>query len=105
MKFEDIQFEWEDEKEQKIIKAHGLDFETAKYIFADQERIERYDEKHSIDEDRWQTMGMINNVVFLVYTERRGKIHIITARVADPEERRIYGNSNFNLEGWRKANT
>ena len=50
----------------------------------------QYDIVHSGLEDRLQTLGMVNGVLFVVYTERGEKIRIITARKATPEERRIY---------------
>jgi uncharacterized DUF497 family protein len=60
--------------------------------------------KHSNEEERWQTVGIIDKAVFVVFMERGEKIRIISARAANPREWRIYGNSNFNIEGWFKAN-
>ena len=85
-----ILFEWYSEKERQNIIKHGLDLDAAIRVFDDPFRIVRYDETHSGLEDRWQTLGMANGIVFLVYTERAEKIRIITARKATPEERRIY---------------
>ena len=50
----------------------------------------QYDKAHSGLEDRWQTLGMVNRVLFAVFTERGVKTRIITAREATLEERRIY---------------
>jgi len=47
---------------------------------------ERHDDNSSDNEDRWQTMGFIDDVLFVVYTERRDSIRIISARVAEPFE-------------------
>ena len=85
-----FKFEWYSEKERLIIKKHGLDMEMVKRIFDDPFRVMQYDKAHSGLEDRWQTLGMVNGVLFAVYTEREEKIRIITAREATPEERRIY---------------
>ena len=85
-----LEFEWYSEKERLIAEKHGLDMETVKRIFDDPFRIVQYDNVHSGLEDRWQTLGMVNGVLFAVYTEREEKIRIITAREATPEERRIY---------------
>jgi uncharacterized DUF497 family protein len=85
-----FEFEWYSEKERLIAKKHGLDMETVKRIFDDPSRVMQYDVGHSGLEDRWQTLGMVNGVLFAVYTEREEKIRIITARKATPEERRIY---------------
>ena len=64
--------------------------ETIKRIFDDPFRIVQYDDIHSGLEERWQTLGMVNGVLFAVYTERGKRIRIITAREATPKERRIY---------------
>jgi uncharacterized DUF497 family protein len=46
--------------------------------------------EHSGLEDRWHILGMAGDLLFVVYTERGNKARIITAREAEPEERRIY---------------
>jgi len=85
-----ILFEWYSEKERQNIEKHGLGLEAVNQVFNDPLRIVRYDETHSGLEDRWQTLGMADGVLFVVYTERGEKIRIITAREATPKERRIY---------------
>lgn len=50
-------------------------------------------EKHSEDEDRYITIGMIDNVacvVMVVYTERGEAVRLISARKATSQERRMY---------------
>ena len=89
-----LEFEWNSEKERLIAEKHGLDIETIKEIFDDPFRIMQYDYKYSGLEDRWQILGMANRVLFAVYTERREKVRIITARKATPEERRTYYGKN-----------
>lgn len=86
-------FEWDDEKERTNIKKHGIDFETAAKVFADENRLEIYDEVHSETEDRYITIGMIDNVacvVMVVYTERGEAVRLISARKATSQERRMY---------------
>jgi uncharacterized DUF497 family protein len=85
-----MDFEWYSEKERFNIEEHGIDLETARQVFEDPFRIMRYDEKHSGLEDRWQVLGKAGEVLFVVYTERGEKYRVITAREAEPEERRIY---------------
>jgi len=86
----EVEFEWYSEKERLIAEKHGLGMEAVKKIFDDPYRIVQYDKAHSGLEDRWQTLGRANGVLFAVYTEREEKKRIITARKATPEERRIY---------------
>lgn len=87
-------FEWDDNKEQINIKKHGMDFTTASRVFDDENRIEIYDDLHSDYEDRYITIGMIDEITciaMVVYTERGTHvIRIISARKATPKERRKY---------------
>lgn len=88
-----MRFEWDEEKEHTNITKHGIDFSTAALVFGDSNRIEKYDELHSIDEDRYITIGTINGVavvVMVVYTERESAIRIISARAATKREKEEY---------------
>ena len=91
-----IIFEWYSEKERQNVEKHGLNLETVKKVFDDPFRIEQYDNIHSGLEDRWQTLGMADGVLFVVYTERSQIVRIITAREATPEEKQIYYGNNEN---------
>lgn len=52
--------------------------------------------QHSLEEDRYNTIGMVEDVLFVVYTERKEKIRLISARLATEKERSLYyDNSNF----------
>ena len=96
-----MEFEWDDEKERINMKKHGISFLDAEDIFDDINRMERYDLEHSNQEDRWQTLGLVDDVLFVVYTEREDVTRIISARVAEPFERRIYyGTSETYPYGW-----
>ena len=83
-------FEWDDRKERINISKHGIDFSTAALVFGDDNRIEKYDDLHSISEDRYITIGEINGIaviVVVVYTERENSIRIISARLATKIEK------------------
>ncbi len=93
--YNDITFEWDSDKEKINIKKHGMDFRTAVRVFGDEGRIELYDQKHSTEEDRYLTIGIIDNkaiVATVCYTERTDKLRIISAREATKEERRLYND-------------
>ena len=63
-------------------------------IFNDEDRIERRDEEHSQDEERIQVIGMVEDILFVVYTERTDATRLISARKATERERRdYYGDS------------
>ncbi len=83
-------FEWDDEKAAINLKKHGVRFETAVLVFYDEDRIEFYDSAHSSEEDRYHTIGMVDDVLFVVYTERKNRLRIISARRANKKERSIY---------------
>lgn len=48
---------WDEAKNKHNFKVHHVDFETAMFVFNDQDRIEIYDESHSEDEDRWDVIS------------------------------------------------
>ena len=86
-------FEWDDEKDRKNIAKHGIGFKTAILVFQDQNRLEKYDAAHSLDEDRYVTIGEVGGtfmVVTVVYTERTEAIRIISARRATRAEKEAY---------------
>lgn len=85
-----MRFEWDEEKNRINKAKHGIDFGTAIHVFDDENRIEIYDVEHSVDEDRYDTIGLVHDVLFVVYTERRDCTRIISARLATERERRIY---------------
>ena len=65
--------------------------------------MERRDEDSSDDEERWQTMGFLDDVLFVVYTERGDATRIISARIAEPFERRIYHGFS-KARDWKRVN-
>lgn len=94
MRFEfEQEFEW-DENKNKLNKVnHGISFETAKLVFNDPFLYQEYDYIHSITEDRYIAIGIIAGkmmTLFVSYTERGDVIRLISAREAEPFERRKY---------------
>ena len=83
-------FEWDEEKAAANWKKHRVNFENATRVFEDENRKEYYDAAHSDGEDRYITIGMSDDVLFVVYVERRERIRIISARHANRRERRLY---------------
>jgi uncharacterized DUF497 family protein len=85
---------------------HKISLQTAALVFADPLRIERRDdsEGNTTGEERWQTLGKVDKVLFVVYTERGEKTRLISARAADKAEKRsYYGHDTRNRKGWTKA--
>ena len=89
-------FEWDENKNKKNLRKHGINFETAVLVFEDENRKEIYDWKHSRDEDRYKVIGMVEDILCVIYTERGDKTRIISAREASStDRRRYYGNSDI----------
>src|ERR1019366_2483485 len=95
--YNSVQFEWDASKNRTNQKKHaGIDFETASRIFADPALMLRKD--RVIDgEQCWYGIGSVRKAVLVVvhvYREENENgeeiIRIISAREADPRERRIY---------------
>jgi len=89
-------FEWDADKNAKNIEKHGIDFNFAKRVFDDEDRIEEFDSLHSTyNEDRYRVVGMVDDdILFVVETElESGRIRIISARYAE----KIYKDKYFLL--------
>ena len=92
----ELLFEWDSEKARINKLKHRVSFETASNVFFDENRIEKLDDEHSDDEDRWKVLGKVDSVLLVIYTEREDRTRIISARRADKDERRIYyGNGDL----------
>lgn len=50
-------FEYDEQKNQKNIRKHGISFKNAARVFFDYDRIELFDEENSGDEERFNTIG------------------------------------------------
>ncbi len=94
-----MRWTWDPNKNRVNIRVHGLSFETARLVFDDPLAASRPDPY----EQRWQTIGMIGEVVVLVvhtWPRRDSAIaedvgRIISARKATPHERRTYEEGEF----------
>jgi uncharacterized DUF497 family protein len=84
-----MKFEWDPAKAAMNRRKHGLSFEEAMTIFEDASAIEWFDAEHSIDEDRYITIGTSQRMrlLYVVHTLRHGDtIRIISARKATSGE-------------------
>jgi uncharacterized DUF497 family protein len=93
IEFEGMRFEWDDDKaEANIVNHAGVTFLEAATVFADPLSIIVEDDEHSVDEQRFLTVGMSaqDRVLIVSYTERADVVRIISARDAEPKEIRAY---------------
>lgn len=74
------------------LKKHKVGFEEAASVFGDPMSYTFADPDHSIGEERWLMFGLsqMGRVLAVIYTHRRGKYRIISARLATKQERKIY---------------
>ena len=82
--------EWDENKNRSNKIKHGVDFQQAAKVFEDIFRLEEIDEAHSDEETRYITIGRVNDILFVVYTERGEFTRLISARRATKNERRRY---------------
>ncbi len=90
-------FEWDPAKAGENLRKHRVAFPRAAQVFLDPDAISIYDEEHSIDEERWITLGKDTNDVFLVVVhtfrkidEENVTIRLISARRATRKEAAEY---------------
>lgn len=90
-KIGDLLFEWDEDKAAANIRKHGISFETAGRVFQDDSLIEIFDSLHSEDENRMLAIGLVDEILSVVYTERHEQtIRLISARKATKKERSMY---------------
>lgn len=85
-----MKFEWDEDKNTINKEKHKISFETAAYVFDDPYYIEMFDFERSVDEDRYIAIGKVGDIVFVVFTERKDTIRLISARLATNAERSLY---------------
>ena len=90
-----MKIEWDTNKNDANMKKHHISFETATRVFLDEKRLDYYDIVHSINEDRYITIGLVEEVLVVVYTLRKTRIRIISARLATRKEKELYYEENY----------
>lgn len=90
------EFEWDDNKAAANFAKHGVRFETARGIFRDPFAVEFRDRREAYGEERYIIIGMAHGrLLFVAYTMRGEIIRIISARAAEPFEKRYYYEQNI----------
>ena len=89
-----VRFEWDPRKSRANKAKHGVSFEEARTAFLDEHARVIPGPQHSDEEDRFVLLGLRVQLRVLVvchcYREPDQVIRIISARRADPTERRQY---------------
>ena len=88
-----MEFSWEPWKAFRNIRVHLVSFDEALTVFFDPNATTDSDEEHSEPGDeRLVTIGRSQNgrLLFVVHNEEDEAVHIISARVASPTQRKYY---------------
>ena len=87
-----MKYEWDPIKDRINREKHGVSFAEASTVFLDPHHVTVLDDRYSIDESRFRTIGYTSGDQLLVvaHTDRGESVRIITAREATPRERRDY---------------
>ena len=87
-----MEFEWDPDKGDRNLRQHGVAFTEAMTVFGDPLEVTIPDADHSDGELRFVSLGRseAGRLLVVAYTERDGRIRIISSREATPKERREY---------------
>jgi uncharacterized DUF497 family protein len=87
-----LEFEWDTAKADANSKKHGVAFDEALTVFADPLARIFDDSDHSSDEKREIIIGhsIQQRLLIVCFTEREGKVRIISARSVTKGEREDY---------------
>ena len=87
-----MEFEWDPKKAEANKRKHGIKFHEAATVFGDPLAITFADPDHSLEEDRYLTIGMtrFNQMIVVSHASRGEKFRIISARLMTRQERKIY---------------
>ena len=91
----DEAFEWDAAKATAYVESHGVTFEAARAAFTDPFALDWLDESEDYGEDRFVVVGMAEGrLLYVAYVMRGERIRLISARLAEPFERRRYHEEN-----------
>jgi len=87
-----LEFEWDATKAVENLKNHRVSFEEAKSVFNDPLLLTFPDPEHSDEEHRIINIGISSHsrILLVVFTDRRGKVRVISSRKATAKERKLY---------------
>jgi uncharacterized protein len=92
---DDGAFQWNDQKAARNHARHGVTFEAAREVFDDPFALDWIDDGQDEGEQRFAMLGIVEGrLLFVAYTMRGDAIRIISARLAEPYERRRYHEEN-----------
>ncbi len=97
-----MEFEWDENKNISNTKKHGITLDEAQSVFEDLSSAIFEDNRFDYGESRFLIIGKLyseilnkNILAVVIYTEREGRIRIISARKANKRERKLYESQRF----------
>ena len=100
----DVEFEvagrlvvWDENKAEINRRKHGVRFTVASRVFLDESRIEIFDENHSDNEERYEVIGKVGDILVVICTDLQEKTRLISARRANRKEANLYYGQYTNL--------
>jgi len=92
----ELGFDWDPDKASKNVEKHHVSFEEAATVFDDPMFITFIDDEHSINEERYITIGLSSRdrLLMLAHADRKDHIRIISARRATKNEEQFYAEAN-----------
>ena len=93
-----IDFEWDPDKAAQNLRKHTVSSEEAATVFRDDLSITVPDPDHSVEEERFITVGLSSQdrLLMIAHVDRGDCIRIISARELTPRERRQYEEASWN---------
>lgn len=93
-----VGFDWDDGNLYKNEKKHNLKWQIIEEVFFNEPLFLVEDTEHSKNECRCFALGITDekNTLFVVFTKRKNKIRVISARLMNKKERIIYENFKNN---------
>jgi uncharacterized DUF497 family protein len=85
-------FDWDKANEDKNFYRHNVTWWECEEVFFNQPLYVYLDEQHSLTEERFYALGKTNGarLLFIVFTRRKAKIRVISARDMHKKERKVY---------------
>ena len=98
----EFNFQWDPNKDHSNQKKHGVSFLEATEVFKDPMALTLFDQEHSLEQERWVTLGLTPKGQYLVivhtfdeYENGVADLRIISARKATKQEIKQYEKENL----------
>ncbi|MFA4829768.1 MAG: BrnT family toxin [Thermodesulfovibrionales bacterium] len=87
-----MKFEWDDVKSRANREKHGIDFETARELWLDEDRVE-IEAPHPVEKRNIIIAKLQGKLWTAVYTMRSNAVRIISVRRSQEKEEKLYGKA------------